>query len=85
MAFLKEDGSLDIERINAQSLKEYMNTMSDLTDEQLAEYRSNLPIKESRCSVKAIKVDFGLDDERSGVDADEYLEKKKKSFHKNLI
>ena len=77
MIYLKKDGSLDIERINALSLTEYMNTMNDLTDEQLAEYRSNLQIKESRCCVKAIKADFGLDDERSGVDADEYLEKKK--------
>ena len=82
MVPLKEDGSLEIERINSLPLEDYMDMMSNLTDEQLTEYRSKLPIKEARNSVTSIKVDFGFDDDdpRSGVDMEEYLVKKKKKY-----
>ena len=40
MALLKEDGSLDIERINKLSLEEYMHEMGTLTQEQVNEYVS---------------------------------------------
>ena len=43
MALLKEDGSLDIERINNLPLEEYMEAMGDLTEEQIKEYNSKLP------------------------------------------
>ena len=56
MVLLKEDGSLDIERINNLPLKEYMDAMGDLTQEQVEEYLSKLPINESNEPMQAIKV-----------------------------
>ena len=47
MALLKEDGSLDIERINKLPLEEYMEEMGTLTQEQVKEYISKLPINTS--------------------------------------
>ena len=84
MVPLKEDGSLDIERINSLPLEDYMYMMSNLTDEQLAEYRSKLPIKETRNSETPIKVDYGFDDPRSGVDAEKYLAQKRKNMVSNV-
>ena len=77
----KEDGSLDIERINSLPLQDYMNTLGCFTSKQLDEYRSKLPIKDKPEPMKAIKVDFGFDDPRSGVDADKYLAQKKKKYN----
>jgi len=56
MAFLKEDGSLDIERINSLPLREYMDAMGELTQEQVQEYLSKLPINESDEPMVATKV-----------------------------
>ena len=44
MALLKEDGSLDVERIDKLPLEEYMNAMGDLTQGQVKEYISKSPI-----------------------------------------
>lgn len=63
MAFLKEDGSLDIERINSLPYEEYMDAMGDLTQEQVQEYLSKLPINESDEPVRAIKVDWSIEEE----------------------
>lgn len=46
MALLKEDGSLDIERINKLPIIEWMNFMGELTDEQFEEYKKNCPLNE---------------------------------------
>lgn len=40
MKYLKEDGSLDIKRINQLPIEEYMDVVGDLTEEQYKEYRS---------------------------------------------
>lgn len=48
MILLKEDGSLDIERIKALPLKEYICQISHLTKEQHKEYVSKIPINESK-------------------------------------
>lgn len=71
MAFLKEDGSLDIERINKLPLEEYMDMMGDLTQEQIDGYLSPPPINESDEPMKAILVNYPM--EEDGVDADEIL------------
>lgn len=68
MALLKEDGSLDIERINKLSIKEYMEEIGDLTDEQYNEYLSKLPVNESNEPMQAITVDFPI--EKYGVNVD---------------
>ena len=47
MALLKEDGSLDIERINKLPIEEYIKEIGTLMEEQYKEYLSKLPINES--------------------------------------
>ena len=37
MKYLKEDGSLDIKRINQLPIEEYMDVVGDLTEEQYKE------------------------------------------------
>ena len=71
MAFLKEDGSLDIERINKLPIEEYWDMMGQLTEEQVAEYNSKLPLNESKEPMKAVPANKQI--EEYGVDADEFL------------
>ena len=75
MVFLKEDGSLDIERINKLPLEEYMDMMGDLTQKQVREYVTQLPINESKEPMKAVIVDYTLEDEieRGGVIAEDLI------------
>ena len=82
MALLKEDGSLDIERINKLPLEEYMNAMGDLTQEQVEEYVSKLPINESNEPMKAVVVDYPM--EQDGVDAEELINNLRNRLMKNL-
>ena len=63
MAFLKEDGSLDIERINSLPLREFMEAIGDLTQEQYKDYISKLPINESKEPVRTITVDWSTEEE----------------------
>lgn len=55
--YLKEDGSLDVERINNLPQKEYSHVICHLTHEQFEEYYSKLPLKESQGTVKPIMVE----------------------------
>ena len=82
MAFLKEDGSLDIERINKLPYEEYMDEIGRLTEKQFAEYLSKLPIDESHGPTRAVKVDYTMEDEyaRGAVNLEDYLNKHKKEF-----
>ena len=48
MGFLKEDGSLDIERINKLPLEERMHAIAHLTKEEREKYISKLPLNESK-------------------------------------
>jgi hypothetical protein len=75
MVFLKEDGSLGIERINKLPLEEYMDMMGDLTQEQVREYVTKLPINESKEPMKAVIVDYTLEEEieRGGVIAEDLI------------
>ena len=47
MALLKEDGSLDIERINKLPLEEHMKEIGSFTREQFKQYVSTIPLNES--------------------------------------
>lgn len=80
--FLNGDGSLDIERINKLPFEEYMNVLGEFTTEQTEEYISKMPKIESNEPIKAIEVEYGFDDERSGVDIDDFLIKIKKKYAK---
>ena len=62
MALLKEDGSLDIERINKLPIAEFMDEIGDLTEEQIKEYKSKLQISESNEPVHSI-MSLSLQDE----------------------
>ena len=57
MALLKEDGSLDIERIQKLPYKEYIHEISNFTKEQYEEYVSKIPINESQGTVIPIVVE----------------------------
>ena len=70
MKYLKEDGSLDIKRINQLPIDEYMDVVGDLTEEQYEEYLSKLPINESNEPIRVIKVDRPM-----GVNADDVINK----------
>lgn len=84
MVILKEDGSLDIESINNLPLEEYMDTMGDLTQEQVQEYVSKLPINESNEPYKGVWVNYTMEDDiaRGAVDADELLNNLRKDLKK---
>ena len=75
MVFLKEDGSLDVDRINKLPLEDYMDMMGDLTQEQVKEYLTKLPINESKELMKAVIVDYTLEEEleRGGVIAEDLV------------
>ena len=57
------NGSLDVERMNSLPLEEWMDEMGYLTQEQVEEYLSKLPINESNEPVRAIEVDYTLEEE----------------------
>lgn len=63
MALLKEDGSLDVERINQLPIDEYMKEIGGLTDKQCDEYLSQLPTNASAVIVESTKADSILEDE----------------------
>ncbi len=73
MVFLKEDGSLDIERIEQLPVEEHMKMLGEFTDEQYDYYLSTLPDDDSSDCPRNIVVDYGFDDKRSGVDITDYL------------
>ena len=69
MALLKEDGSLDIERINALPLEEYMEEMGTLTQEQVNDYFSKIPLNESISNPHSVAVDYTLEERLAKGDA----------------
>lgn len=58
MTYLKEDGSLDIERINDLPFEEFMEEMDSLNEEQMNEYASKATINESKCPTTPTVVDI---------------------------
>lgn len=83
MTLLKEDGSLDVERINKLPYEEFTKVISKLTQTQLKEYRSKLPLNESYEPIEIIEVDYTMqeDVERNGlINADEMFDKIRKKY-----
>ena len=79
--YLKEDGSLDVERINKLPIDEYTDVMGDLTQEQYKYYLSKTPITQE--PVRAVVVDYTLEEEierGTGVDIEEYLNKMREKY-----
>lgn len=76
MALLKEDGSLDIERIDKLPIDEYIKELGTLTQEQYKEYLSKQSINESKIPFHAVEVDCTMEEDvkRNGlIDAEEFL------------
>ena len=83
MVYLKEDGSLDIERIRKLPIEERAKMVSSFNDNQLKYYVSKFPINESKQPIKAVVVDYTMEDEKrrgTGVDADEFFNKMRKKY-----
>lgn len=78
MVFLKEDGNLDIERINNLPMEEHLKVVASLSDKQLKEYGSKQPINESKNHPRSTYTDKPM--EEWGVDAMEFLNKLKDSL-----
>jgi len=60
MVLLKEDGSLDVERINKLPLDERLEEIGRFTREQVEEYFSKVPV--SNGPITPIKVDYKMED-----------------------
>jgi hypothetical protein len=80
MAFLKEDGSLDVERISSLPLDEFINVVENLTQEQWKEFIDKCEPYNVKGPVVPIVVDYPI--EEDGVDADVLLEELRKKCHK---
>lgn len=83
MALLKEDGSLDIERINNLPSEEYKKEMRSLTREQFEEYRKKLPLREHKDGIPIIKVNYTLEEDikKNGlVEVGDFLNKIRKKY-----
>ena len=84
MAFLKEDGSLDIERIQKLPYDEYMYELTHFTKEQREEYFSALPINESK-SIPIRKGSLKKRLESGYVLASDFLNKLRKEIGEECI
>lgn len=85
MVFLKEDGTLDIERIDQLPVEEHMKMLGEFTSKQMDYYMSTLPADGSNCP-RNIIVDYTMEDEikrGTGIDADEYLKKWREEYINN--
>lgn len=82
---LKEDGSLNVELINKLPIEEYMETMGDLTQEQIKEYLCKTPINESKESMRAIQVDYTIEEEialKGSVFIEDFINKEREKYEK---
>ena len=78
MVYLKEDGSLDIDKINNLPEKEYMDEISNLSEEQFNEYLYSLPINESLIPFQPNRVNCSMEEyveKYHLVNADELINK----------
>lgn len=76
MALLKEDGSLDIERINNLPHEKYIEELESMTESQFKEYRASIPVNESKEPIQPVFVDYTLEEElaRGAVIAQDFLD-----------
>lgn len=78
LKYIKEDGSLDMEKIRHLPIDEKMKVMGKMTQEQIDEYWSKIPINESQNVSIKITGRYKMKDR--GVDAFEVLEKIRKKY-----
>lgn len=80
MKYIKEDGSLDMEKIRHLPIDEKMKVMGKMTQEQIDEYWSKIPICESQDVSIKITGRYKMKDR--GVDAFEVLWKIRKAYER---
>ena len=81
MDILKQDGNLDIEKINNLPIEEYMKVIWGMPPEQYKEYLSSLPQpNESQEPYHPIIVDHDFLERNGLVDADTFLEELKVKY-----
>lgn len=86
MVFLKEDGSLDVERINKLPIEEWMEMVGDMTKEEIAFLESHTPLNEGTAHTKAVTVDYTMEEEierGSAVDAEELINNLREELKRN--
>lgn len=66
MALLKEDGSLDIERINQLPIEQYENVLAQLSEEHFEEYLQRNAINESHEPIRINYIEGAMDDYMMG-------------------
>ena len=83
MVFFKEDGSLDIERINKLPIEEFTNKIELMTEEEYKSFVSKQMINESQEPVRMVKVNYTIDEdiESNGmVIAEDFINKMRKKY-----
>lgn len=78
--FIAENGEPNAARINKLPLVEYMRVIGIMTDSQFNEYLSKSPVNESQDPVRAIKVNFPI--ENIGTDADLVISELRRKYLK---
>ena len=84
---LKEDGTVDVEKIDNLSSEEYLHVLENMTQEQYRYYSDHGPInKGGNAPTKAIKVNYTLEEAiEKGiiVDATEHIKKLRDSTNRS--
>ena len=80
MEYLKEDGSLDAERLANLPLKEFINAVEELSQEQWNEFIAKCELYAVTGPVEPIVVDSSIAED--GVDADVVLDNLRKMCYK---
>lgn len=80
MIYLKEDGSLDVERISNLPIEEKLDVIGKFTRLQQREYFSHFPINESNRHIKPAKLNYTLEDllARGGATHEQVMNKIRK-------
>ena len=78
---MKEDGSPDVEFIDKLPIDDYVDVIGCMNEKQLEYYYSHSS-DTYEGPVIPIKVDYGFDDPRSGVDLHKLLEQMKRRIEK---
>ena len=86
---LRDDGCLDVERINKLPYDEKMEVISKLSENQLLYYFSTLPLYEGgNAPIFAVKVDYTAEDliaRGGGVDAFEFMKEMRRKYLKERV
>lgn len=80
MKLLKEDGSFDFDIIDKLSYDQYLDQLGQLSYTQMLNLISKTHLYEDNEPMQPIKVDYGFDDERSGVNLEEFIKNEKRKY-----